>query len=68
MWWLAAATMALLTDFETLAKMTSVGTMFVTGMVSSSLLWRRYYKADSDQPVAPVFWRFAAVVASAFGG
>ena len=64
--WVTAATMALLTDFETLAKLTSVGTMFVTGMVAACLLWRRYHDSNSLS-VKPALFRLLAIIACAFG-
>ena len=64
--WGVAATMALLTDFETLAKLTSVGTMFVTGMVAASLLWRRYYDPTKCH-AGPVLWRMLIMTACGFG-
>lgn len=58
--------MALLTDFETLAKLTSVGTMFVTGMVAACLIWRRYYNETTGN-ASSVLGRLLAVLAASFG-
>ncbi len=58
--------MALLTDFKTLAMLTSVGTLFVTGMVSAALLFHRYHKQGNGS-MRPALTRLLSVVASSFG-
>lgn len=60
----AAAIIALLTEFETLAKLTNVGALFVVAMVGGVTLWRRYTPpADSeDQTTPPFYSRFARLV------
>ena len=58
--------MALLTDFQTLAMITSVGTLFVTGMVSATLLFHRYHKQGSGSKL-PALMRLLCVVAASFG-
>ena len=58
--------MALLTDFQTLAMLTSVGTLFVTGMVSAALLFHRYHQ-QGEGDAWPALARLLCVVASSFG-
>lgn len=50
-----AAIVALLTDFETLAELTNVGSLFVVSMIAGVVLWRRFYKVSrvSHQPALP---------------
>ncbi len=61
-----AANMALLTDFQTLAMITSVGTLFVTGMVSASLLFHRYHMQGTGSRW-PALGRLLCVVTGSFG-
>ena len=67
-----AAIIALCTDFETLAKLTNVGALFVVVMVGGVTLWRRYTppigsdKLNYATFIGP-FLRLAALVTLSIG-
>lgn len=60
------AVVALTTSFETLAKLTNVGSLFVVCMVAGVVSWRRYYEPGSVHTSPLAFWlllaRFVLIV------
>eukprot|EP00803_Ostreobium_quekettii_P002448 evm.model.scf_342.5 EVM.evm.TU.scf_342.5 scf_342:75505-80732(+) len=53
---------ALFLNIDFLAKMVSMGTLFVLCMVNVGVVWRRYFQPFQSTSCKPVIWRLAVMI------